>query len=64
MQGRPKNKKGYVQGILKFDEVCYVCGYRINKATDNICHGCNGGHNNVTHKQAVSMLGRGEKYPV
>ena len=51
----PKAKK-HTRGVLNFDSRCGGCGYRVNKATSEFCHECEGGRDVHSHKPAVSSL--------
>ncbi len=46
----------FVRGVLNFNALCSGCRERINKASGNYCHSCEGGHDVHTHHQAVSLL--------
>lgn len=52
----PKLQKKHIRGVLDFDSRCGGCGHRVNKATGEYCHECEGGHDVHTHTQAESLL--------
>ena len=51
----PKTRK-HARGILDFGYICSGCNERVNKATGEYCHECEGGHDIHSHPQAVSLL--------
>lgn len=51
----PKTRK-LVRGKLDFSHCCEGCGERVNKATNEYCHECEGGHDIHSHIQATSLL--------
>ncbi len=61
MLGKQPNRK-FKRGVLNFNAVCSGCGYKINKATSNLCHECQGGHDVHNIPQARSSLGKGVLY--
>lgn len=56
--GKALPKIKFVKGKLDFNWICSGCGERVNKATSEYCHECEGGHDiHITH-QAQSKLHR------